>query len=319
LLNPDTAAAISRLVAGGALPSEKAVRLLRVARRELVSVRWELRLLLYGGVLGIASGVGLLVKESLDRIGPAAIAVGIGAAAAGCLAWVVRTAPPFSWAEVPSPNLAFDYLLLLGALLAAADLAYVEVKFTPLGPGWTWHLLIVALGAGAAAVRFDSRVVLSLALSSFAAWRGVSVGRWGEALIGTSEDWIRLNALGCGILFCLLGWAAKRWQLKAHFEPVAVHFGWLLALGALASGWGEDEWPLWALVLLAAGAGLAVFSFKARRFSLFAIGVVAGYAGMSRFVLEVGDEKLGCFWFLATAVLMIVGLVKAQRSLREPV
>ena len=33
-------------------------------------------------------------------------------------------------------------------LLAAADLAYIEVQFTPLGPNWSWHLLIVALLTG---------------------------------------------------------------------------------------------------------------------------------------------------------------------------
>ena len=169
-MKPDLAAAIPALVERGVLPAGKAAVFLRIARRELVSVRWELRLLLYGGVLAVTSGVGLLVKENLDRIGPVAIAVGIGAAAAGCFAWITATAPPFRWGEVPSPNLAFDYILLLGVLLAAADLAYVEVRFSPLGPDWAWHLLLVAVGAGTAAVRFDSRVVFSLALSSFAAF-----------------------------------------------------------------------------------------------------------------------------------------------------
>lgn len=317
-MHPDLAAAVPRLVESGVLPSGKGALLLRVARRELVSVHAELRLLLYGGVLAVASGVGLLVQENLDRIGPVAVAAAIGLAAAACLAWVVRTAPPFSFGAVRSPHLAFDYILLLGVLLAAADLAYVEVQFTPLGEAWAWHLLIVAVGAGAAAVRFDSRVVFSFALSSFAAWRGVSVGRWGEALLGTTDDWIRANAVGCGVLFCLLGWAAKRWERKAHFEPVAVHLGWLLVLGSLASGLGEREWVPWVLVLLAAGGGLAAYSFKARRFSLFAFSVVAGYVGMSRFVVDVGNSKVGCFWFLVTAVLMIVGLVMAQRHLREP-
>jgi hypothetical protein len=317
-LNPDLAAAVPQLAASGVLPSDKAALFSRVARRELVSVRWELRLLLYGGVLAMASGVGLLVKENLERIGPLAIAVAIGVAAAACLGWVVRTAPPHAWGETASAHLAFDYILLLGVLLAAADLAYVEVKFTPLGKEWAWHLLIVAVGAGAAAVRFDSRVVFSLALSSFAAWRGVSVGRFGEALVANADDWIRANALGCGVLFCVLGWAAKKWERKAHFEPVAVHLGWLLVLGALASGLGESAWLLWTLALLATGAGLAAGAFRARRFSLFALGVVGAYAGVSRFVVEVRDEKVGCFWFLATAILMIVGLVKAQRTLREP-
>ena len=44
------------------------------ASDELVSVRWELRTLLYLGVLLVTAGVGLLVKENFDRIGPVAVA-----------------------------------------------------------------------------------------------------------------------------------------------------------------------------------------------------------------------------------------------------
>src|SRR5258708_6926970 len=122
-VNPDVAKAIPELAASGVLPPEKAPLLLRVARGELLSVHGELRALLYAGVLMIAGGVGLLVKENLDRIGPLAIAVGIGLAATAALAWVIAMAPPFSWRPVPSPHLAFDYMLLLAVLLAGAEFA----------------------------------------------------------------------------------------------------------------------------------------------------------------------------------------------------
>src|SRR3954452_17214442 len=287
-MNPDVADAIPRLVEAGVLPPDEAPRLLRVARGELLSVHWELRALLYVGVLLVTGGVGLLVKENLDRIGPVAIAAGIGLAAAAALGWVIRVAPPFSWREVPSSNLAFDYILLLGVLLAAADLAYVEVKFTPLGPHWSWHLLIVAAFTALAAFRFDSRVVFSLALSTFAAWRGVSAARFGMDLWwkGAAEA-VRWNAIACGALFAILGFSLKRTGRKAHFEPVAVTLGWLLILGALASGMVEPvSWWTWTLRLHVAGLGLAAGAFLARRFPLFAFGVVAAYVALSRLVVE---------------------------------
>jgi hypothetical protein len=116
-----------------------------VARRQLVSVRLEIRALLYVGVLLLTSGVGLLVTEHHREIGPWAIAGGIGLAAGACLVWVIRKAAPFSWGEVQSPNVAFDYVLLLGLLLFASDLGYVEAQFTVLGPRWAHHLLVVAV------------------------------------------------------------------------------------------------------------------------------------------------------------------------------
>jgi hypothetical protein len=318
-MNPDVAAAIPKLVEAGALPAAVAPRLLRVARGELVSVYWELRALLYLGVLLITGGVGLLVKENLDRIGPVAIAVLIGLAAASALAWVIRVTPPFSWREVPSPNLAFDYILLLGVLLAAADLAFVEVKFTPLGAAWTWHLLIVAVFTALAAFRFDSRIVFSLALSTFAAWRGVSAARFGVDLWWKGAgDAVRWNAIACGALFAVLGAVLKWAGRKAHFEPAAVTLGWLLILGGLASGMADALWAAWTLGLLLGGAALAAGAFRVRRFSLFAFGVVAAYAALTRLALDGARvAELGCFWFFITPIPVIVGLIFAQRRLKE--
>jgi len=274
------------------------------------------------GVLLVTGGVGLLVKENLDRIGPLAIAVAIGLAALAALAWVLRVAPPFSWREAPSPNLGFDYVLLLGVLLATADLAYVEVRFTPLGAHWPWHLLIVAVFTALAAFRFDSRVVFSLALSTFAAWRGVSVAWFGSKALdgwGAAADPVRWNAIGCGVLFVLLGFAMQRTGRKAHFEPVATHLGWLLILVPLASGIWEPRWVFWNLGLLLAGAVLTVGAWRFRRFPLFAYGVLAVYGAVTRLALAGVDEAvLGCFWFFATPLAVLGGLIVAHRRMKAP-
>jgi hypothetical protein len=316
-MNPDVAQAIPELVEAGVLPPAQAPRLLRVARGELLSVHAELRALLSLGVLLITGGVGVLVAQNLDRIGPVAIASGLAIAAVAALAWVERTAPPFTWDEVKSPHLALDSILILGILLAGADLAYCEWKFTPLGAQWPWHLLIMAILTGLAAFRYDSRPAFSLALSTFAAWRGVSVGMLGFTFLPETSA-LRWNAILCGAIFAGLGFALKRTRRKPHFEPVAVHLGWLLILGGLASGMLESENIAWAAALLLVGAGLAVGAYRVRRFSLFALGVVAAYAGLSRVALDVVDaEVLGCFWFSGTSILVLIGLIVAQRRLKE--
>ncbi len=312
-MNPDVALAIPALVADGVLPAAAAPRLLRVARGELVSVHAELRALLYAGVLLLTGGVGLLIKENLERVGPAVIAVVLGLAAAAALAWAARVAAPFSWQEVASPNLAFDYILLLGVLLAAADLAYCEAEFGLLGVHRSWHLLIVAGLAGLAAFRYDSRVVFSLSLTSFAAWRGVSLADAGAAGWAATGAW-RWNAIACGILFAGLGIGLARWRRKAHFEPVAVHLGCLLALGGIASGLARLEW---GFALLLAGAGLAAIAYRTRRFPLFAYGVVAAYVGLSRLLVDaVHDFAGGCLWIGVSSILVVGGLLAVQRRMK---
>jgi hypothetical protein len=343
-MNPDVAQAIPALRDRGLLPAEEAPRLLRVARGELLSVRAELRALLYAGVLLLTGGVGLLVEQNLERIGPVAIAAALGLGAAAALAWVFRVAPPFSWQEVPSPNLAFDYLLLLGILLGAADLAYGEAHFGWLGVHASWHLLILAALAALAAFRFDSRIVFSLALTSLAAWRGVSLGHLtplgqlglgghpgatGTAgTVGTvgdmgwsapTADALRWNAVGCGVLFAALGLTLARSGRKAHFEPVALHLGCLLALGGLAAGIFESSGRglAWTGALLLAGGGLAAAAYRGRRFPLFAYGVVAAYAALTRLLAEgFHDAAAGCLWFAVSSVLMIGGLLAAHRRMK---
>src|SRR6266850_3934527 len=145
-MNPDVVSAIALLRRDNVLGNAQATLFDRVARRRLVSVRFEIRALLYAGVLLLTSGVALLVKEHRQDIGPWAIAGGIALAAAACLVWMIRKAAPFSWGEVPSPNVAFDYVLLLGLLLFASGLAYIEVEFALLGPRWPHHLLVVGGG-----------------------------------------------------------------------------------------------------------------------------------------------------------------------------
>lgn len=321
-MDPDVAAAVERLRRDGVLEPQQALLLGRAARGELVSIRPELRLLLYAGVLTLMSGVGLLVRQNLEHIGPLAIALTLWLAAAGATLWALRHAPPFSWGQAPDSHMALDYVLLLGVLLTAAALAYTEVYFTPLGPAWSTHLLVMSVFAGALAARCDSRLVASIALSSFAAWRGVSASLLERSLwgFGAGESAVRVNALLTGALFVALGWALVRSDRKPHFEPVASHLGWLLVLGALASGLGEPGAAKgYRLALLLVGSALALAAFRSGRFSLFGFGLIAAYVGLSVLVVEgLREEALYFLWFSSTGVLVLVGLLLAHRAMRRP-
>jgi hypothetical protein len=285
-LNPDVVGAVARLRAANVLSSEQAALFDRVARRLLVSLRFEIRALLYIGVLLLTSGVGLLVKEHHQEIGPWAIAVAIGLAAAGCLFLVGRTAAPFSWGEVPSPNVAFDYVLLLGLLLFASDLAYIEVQFTLLGANWTHHLLVVGLVFVAAAYLWDSRTVLGLALTTLAAWRGVSISL--ASAWKSQPDDLRENALVLGVLYVVVAALSVWLGRKAHFEAVFANAGLLLVLGALVSGTLDDEteWAIWLAVLLVVAGIVTWHGFSLDRSLYFAQGVVAAYIGFLRLLFQ---------------------------------
>ncbi|HEY5907822.1 MAG TPA: DUF2157 domain-containing protein [Vicinamibacteria bacterium] len=323
-MNPDVAAAIERLQADGVLSPDLAGLLRPVARGERVSVRTELRILLYAGVLLATGGVAVLVRENLDRLGPVAVAIGLTLAALLCLGWAVRRGPAYSPGPVESPHLAFDYVLLLGVLLASATLAYVEVQFTPLGDRWPWHFLFVALLAGALSVRYDSRSLFSLALGSLAAWRGVDVsqGAMQRALPGGAPEPLRREALLCGLVFLALGYGFSRGTVKPHFEGVATHFGALLLLGGLLSGCGLNsrEELAYAAALLASGVALAAYGAGSRRFSLVTLGILGAYAAAMALMLWLElPATLYLLLFATSALGLLGGLLLVRRHLKENV
>lgn len=313
-MNPDVVAAVDALVERGVIDRRGAVTLRRAASGSLVSVRDELRVLLWAGVLLITSGAGLLVRQNVDRIGPLAIAIGIGVAAFACLGW--------AWRRAPSQSFAFDSVLLLGALLAAADLAFIEVKFTPLGAHWPRHFLIVAAAYAWLAFRFDSKTLFSLALTSFAAWRGVS-------LVGVAVPWggvadsnrLFLEALGCGVAFLLLGKVLERVRVRAPFEPVAAWLGWILIVGALAMRLVTDEGlVIPAAALVGCGAVLAWFSWDERSLGRYALGLGAAALGVGAWAAEGidrigGGEKMMLTVVALLAFAVIVLVLRAHRAL----
>ena len=315
-MNPDVAVAVSRLERDGVLSREQASVVRPVAKGKKLSAYGELRFLLYIGVLLVTAGVGILVRQNLENVGPLTIAIAIGIAAASCLVWVEQHAPPFSWGTVASTHLAFDYVLLLGVLLASADIAYVEAQFTPLGEHWSWHLFWMSLFMTGLALRYDLRVVFSLALSTFAAWRGVSASSLGSDVFWSSGG--RTNALVCGVIFIVLGLALDHWKWKPHFEPVAFFVGWFLVLIALFAGAAERDAHTFRFALLVTGSGLATYADLRRRFWLFVMGVLAAYVALSLLVVDVLDGEVAIsLWFFTTSLASLFGLIRAHRAIAE--
>jgi hypothetical protein len=318
-LNPDVALAVDTLAEKGVLAPATAERLSRVARRELVSVRFELRALLYGGVLLATAGIGLLLKEHAAEIGPVAISLGVGLAALLCLGFSFARGAPFSWGDAASPNVAFDYVLLLGALLLGSDLAFVEAQFRVFGPDWAYHLLLVAVVYGALAYRFDSKMLLSLALSSLAAWRGLAAKDPFGLLFDRRTAALRANAIALGALYLLLAWASERFEKKAHFSGVFSSLGLLLLFSGILSGVfekGATAFGFGALLLAAAGATL-VIAHRKRRPLEFGEAAVALFLGLIRVIWDVFPETAAFFFTSIGSLAFVIFLVAASRRMKE--
>jgi Predicted membrane protein (DUF2157) len=179
-----------------------AAPLIALERRERVSLYGELRFLTWGGVMVIVTGVGVLVSKNLDRIGPLVIAIAIAAAAAACYAWS-------EWRRRASKREGFrhslldDFVLLLAALLASADVGFIEHQWNVLGAHWQRHFLLLAVLHGVTAYIFNSRLVLSLSVSSLAAFLGIE--RRFDTIFSSTVD-MATRAFACAAI--VFAWRA---------------------------------------------------------------------------------------------------------------
>lgn len=205
-----------------------AAQRLAVERGEIFSVSNELRVALYGAVAAITAGVGMMVKANLEHIGPISLIAALALAAAGCYAMPVRAR-----LRQEERSAAGEYLLLLGALIVSADLGYAEYQFHWLGPHWSAHLLILCVFHALTAYALDSRLVLSVSLTSLVAWFGVEEGG-GLARTGMRE-------LICAATIYAWREAHRRLGAVQQFQETFEHFAANLAFwGAIALCLGSE-------------------------------------------------------------------------------
>ena len=309
--------ALNDLEGARILGHKQAALLRRIYSRKLFSVHWEVRLLLYAGILILTTGLGLLIAKHFAAIGHLALLAAIALGCAGCFAYCLRRGGGFTADQIKAPDAAYDYILFLGCLLLGTLQGYLELRYQLLARDWSWWLLASGLLYLLAAHYFDNRLVLSLALSTLGAWLGVKMTILGG---GMWEGALRSNALGYGALIVAAGAVQVRLKWKVHFLPVHLHLGLNLLLAALLTGIGSRSSGLPYLAgLLLVAAGSALYAQRSRSFAFLLYAVLYGYLGVTVFILNRGhwDIEGILLYFLITAVALVTALVAFHRRFRS--
>jgi hypothetical protein len=298
----------------GLVDDATASRVAALERGDVFSVHAELRVALYAGVTMVTGGVGMILARNLDRIGPLAITLAIALAAAACVIPALRAIRAGN-----QPSTAADYLLLLGALLASADLAYAERQFGLLGPLWPWHLLLLAGLHAALAYAFRSSLVLGASLAALAGWFGVGGGFGEISWAGTSAEELGTRALACAATIFLWRFADRQRDPDSPFSTVFDHFGANLAFwGALA--WCHPmPWLLLGLPVLGVLATAAVRHALATGHELFLVyGVVYAALGICIAVASrLDDEQAAAGFSLLVVCVAAATLWHLRQRIRE--
>jgi hypothetical protein len=267
-------------------------------RREVFSLHPELRILAWGGAMLLAAAAGLVLKNNLERIGPLALSLLIAVAAAACYAFV--------WWRRARGAVVDDYVLMLGALLISADVAFIESQFHLLGDAWHRHFLILAIVHGVTAYLYRSRIVLSLSVAAVAGWLGVR-----ETPFHHANDYA-IRAFACAAL--LLTWreAHRRFERNPRvrdFAPTFEHFAANIAFaGAIALMFDDEMRIIGCLVALAIAAAVIVWGVRTKREMFVLYAFLYAVLAIDVLFAEVVREETLIFLF---GVLSIIGAIVA--------
>ena len=299
----------------GIINDEQHSLLSSYVRHERFSVFVELSALLYLGVLSIIAGLTWTFRDYIDRLGDVAILSILMILMAVSFGYCFIKTRPYSNDEVESPTFAFDYVLYFGCLVFSSTLAFIQTRFA-IFHGWDAHLLIASLMFGGLAYRFDNRFVLSLALSTLAAYLGLRF----QLFDGLENDWLRTMAMLYGALLLGIGWLLYRACIKRHFFDVYLQVGANAIL--LANAHGTVDGPnlnFYLLALLILSAVSIALGIHYRRFAFVLYGTVYGYFGLTVRVLDVvSSTTFGLLWIVVTGTIVVLTLVVvARRFARE--
>jgi len=283
-----------------------------LARGEPFSLFLELNVLLYAGVLAFAGGLGWTISTWSQQLGDVLVLTTLSAIVAFCFWYCFSRAPAWSPAAAPSPSLVFDYILYLGTLTWALDLAYIENRLHMLSGQWDGYLLATAVLFFVLAYRFDNRLVLSFALSSLAGWFGLAISRWPSHQDATYRQYAILYSLLIG----LAGALTRRSELKPHFFTAYGNIAANVLFWALLSGvFLRQGYLLWFLALLTAGGASLAWGLARRQFSFVAYAAVYGYVGASAILIRnITGASTVLSYFVITGIVMLVLLIQIARS-----
>lgn len=220
------------------------------------SLFWEVRTLLYLGILFLCGGLGILIYKNMDHIGHQTLLAAIASAMAGCFWYCARRAKPFTPGTAPADSSWSEYMLLLGVLLFGVFTGYLQARYTLFGARYG-----LALGLPAAfylflAYRFDHRGVLQLAISGFCAAAGLAVSPLDAIQAGLIDHRAPIwTGFFMGAALAAAGALTERFDFKRHFAfsyvNFALHLSLIASLTGLIMGRGWEKWffSLWIAAL----------------------------------------------------------------------
>jgi len=316
------------LHADGLISDESFEKIKEQNANPLFSVHWEVKTLLYIGIVLLTSGLGIFVYKNIDTIGHQVILAFIALISTGCFVYCFRHKKPFSRAKVQTENAFFDYILLLGTITLVTFIGYLQYQYNVFGSNYGMATFIPMLLLFYIAYEFDHVGILNMAIVNLGLWVGVSVTPKQLLFAHTfNSETIIFTYLGFGLLLLLAAWLTQRFSFKKHFKFSYQHYGVYASLTALLAGYffnyNSHFYIVWLLALFAAAGLIFRDAYQHKSIYFILLAVLYSYIGISGLVIRIfilmpgGDWIYPIFiYFIWSAVLLIRYLIKLNKKLQ---
>lgn len=270
-----------KLKTSGIIDEDAELHIVNYNNIKLFSLNFELRTLLYCGILLFTTGLGIVVYENIDTIGHNVILAVVALLCAGCFVYCLRFKPQFTSKKAESPNAFFDYILLAGCLLFLILEGYLQFQYTVFGTRFGLATVIPAILFFVVAYLFDHKGILSMGITAICAWVGITVTPLDMLSHNDfSGERFIYSAILLGIFLMAVAFVSDQRNFKKHFSFTYLNFAANMLFIAVLSGIFSS--PLHFVYLLALAALVYYFIRHARKeksFYFLLIAVVYGYIG----------------------------------------
>ena len=273
-----------------------------------ISLHWELNILLLVGIGCLTTGLGVLIYKNIDTIGHQAIIGLIALATLTCGWYVYRHKQPFLVAKMQEAHPLADNMLLLGCSLFLILEGYLQYQYQIFGTRYGLATLIPAILFFFCAYRFDHIGVLTMAMTAFVSWTGLTVTPLSVFQEGVFRYQPLLIHTGIvvGVFLILIGLFLNYKIIKPHFTFSYLNFGFNMACIATLSGAFMIDKSFYSLLCLVF-SGLGIF-YARREHSYFFLlaGTVYGYIAFTKLISSADLEFGGWMFYGVVSCFAIV-------------
>ncbi|MEA5428208.1 DUF2157 domain-containing protein [Arcicella lustrica] len=284
------------------------------------SLHYELRLLLYLGIFLLSSGLGIVIYQNLDSIGHTAIVVFISFLVVSCFAFSCWKKQNFTWDAVEQVNPFADFALLLGCLCFLTLEGYLQYQYNLFGKKYGLITFIPAIFFFFSAYFFDHRGVLSMAITAFASWIGVSIS---PLAVFSKNDFTApyfiFTSIALGLLYMAIGFLSEHKLLKRHFSFTYLLFGSNLALVAGTAGiFKEHLQYAYFFTVIAISIVLFLYAKMKQSYIFLLTGIIFGYIAITNIIFDLitVNSWFVAYYFIASGFGMIFLLFNLKKILK---